>query len=287
MSNDVIIKNKQHVNRWIATEAEDQLKAALPAHLKAGTFIRLALVDMRQNPKLAECSPESVISSIMDAARLGLTPGPLGHSHLVPYWNSKMKGFECQLVPGYQGIIELVRRSGDVARIEAHVVHEQDDFDVQFGTESRVHHRPCWNDDPGPVVGAYAVCYLKDGSFQFDFMTRAEIDAIRERSKAKFGPWVTDYAEMAKKTVLKRAAKYWPMSTEAAEAISIDHNATGYTHIGKPIESIPAEAQEVTSMAGTRPIEPERLDAPAPGDVDEPPEVNQDVMDSYTNDKKL
>jgi hypothetical protein len=57
-------------------------------------------------------------------------------------------------------------------------------------------------------------------------MSIDEVDAIRMRSKASSsGPWVTDYEEMAKKTVMRRLLKRAPMSIELASAVAFDNNA--------------------------------------------------------------
>ena len=57
-------------------------------------------------------------------------------------------------------------------------------------------------------------------------MTKADVDAIRKRSKASgSGPWVTDYSEMGKKTVLRRMSKRWPLAPELAGAIDDEARA--------------------------------------------------------------
>jgi recombinational DNA repair protein RecT len=72
-------------------------------------------------------------------------------------------------------------------------------------------------------VAAYAVARLKGGGYQFDVMTREDVDKIRAGSKAKDdGPWASHYAEMARKTVLKRLCKYLPQAVEAQDAASLD-----------------------------------------------------------------
>jgi recombinational DNA repair protein RecT len=85
--------------------------------------------------------------------------------------------------------------------------------------------------DRGETQLYYAVARFKGGEINdFEIMTPSEIEAIRKRSKAKDkGPWVTDFDEMAKKTVLKRLLKRLPMSSEnyalLAKAIDEDNRA--------------------------------------------------------------
>lgn len=203
-----------------------RIEAALPGHLRgtAGDFVRLALVEFRKAPKLLDCDPRSIISSVLDAARLGLKPGPLGAVYFVPH------GKECSLIVGYRGLIELATRTGHITKVEARVAYEGEDFQVRLGTEPSITHLARF-DVPHTwerVVAVYAVAHLKEGGTSFCVMTREEVEVIRERSKARTGPWMTDTIQMAVKTVIKRAAKLWPASSALAEAIALDNDATGY-----------------------------------------------------------
>ena len=73
------------------------------------------------------------------------------------------------------------------------------------------------------MVGAYVVVKMHSGDYLTECMSREEIDAIKNRSESvkagKSSPWDTDYGEMAKKTVVKRAYKYWPKSDRLDQAI--------------------------------------------------------------------
>ena len=97
------------------------------------------------------------------------------------------------------------------------MVREKDVFDYEYGLQPRLVHKPSTELDPGNYTGAYAVIFYRDGSTQFDYMSIAEIEAIRARSSSpNAGPWVTDYPEMCKKTPLRRLAKLAPLSVEIA-----------------------------------------------------------------------
>lgn len=165
----------------------------------------------------------------MTSAQLGLDPGVLGHVYYVPF-NNKVKlpgGREVwekqvQFIPGYKGLLELCRRSNQIASVFAQTVHESDKFEIVYGTEQQLRHVPALK-DKGDVVGAYAYAKLKDGTEQYEYMTREEVEAVRARSKSKDnGPWVTDWEEMAKKTVLKRLTKTLPMSLKDQRAMAAD-----------------------------------------------------------------
>jgi recombination protein RecT len=194
----------------------DALHEALARHVDPDRLIRVSLAQIRKSPGLAKCSPVSLAQAIMEAGRLGVEPGLLGQAYLVPY-----KG-EATLIVGYRGLVGLARRSGDVTKVEARIVHEHDAFEVEFGSSARFSHRPNLFGDRGKPIGVYAEATYADaaGTVQREFMTIAEVEAIRARSKAAHsGPWVTDWAEMAKKTAVRRLAKMLPLSIEDAAAI--------------------------------------------------------------------
>lgn len=209
--------------RGMLEQAKPRIAAVLPKHLTADRMCKLALVAASQSPQLAACEPVSVIRSVMLSAQLGLDPfGALGSAYLVPY------GTRCTLIPGYRGLIDLARRSGAVSVVEARAVYEGDRFSYCYGLEPRLEHSPASGERDEAIKPShvYAIVRYKDGGAQFDVMTRAEVDAIRKRSKASGnGPWVTDYAEMAKKTVIRRLLKLVPMSIELAQAIAVDERA--------------------------------------------------------------
>ena len=166
----------------------------------------------------------------MTCAQLGLEPGPLGHAYLVPFKDHVREckdrrncscRTEVQFIPGYRGLVELARRSGQVQSVQARVVYHGDEFVYAYGLNPRLDHTPSGKLDG--VTHVYAVIRYKDGGVDFDVMTKAEVDAVRQRSKASTsGPWVTDYPEMAKKTVLKRLLKTAPMSVEYQQAVAQD-----------------------------------------------------------------
>ena len=198
--------------------SKDAIASRLPKHLTADRMLKVALTSINKTPKLLGCTRESLMMSIMQAAELGLEPGgALGEGYLIPYGN------QCQFIPGYRGLIALARRSGQIVSIESHVVHAADEFSCGLGLDPFLKHIPAWEEtDPGPLRFVYAVAKLKDGGTQFEVMSRTQVEAIRARSKASgSGPWVTDYEEMARKTVVRRLFKYLPVSVEMAQALEI------------------------------------------------------------------
>lgn len=172
----------------------------------------VALSTFTRTPALWTCDPVSIARAIVEAGQLGLEPtGLLGGAYLVPRAN------KATLLVGYRGLVILAMRSQLVQRVEARVVRAKDAFEYGYGLEPYLRHVPSQDPDPGAYTGAYAVIFYRDGSRQFDYMSIAEIEAIRGRSSAaRNGPWVTDYAEMCKKTPLRRLMKLAPLTVEVA-----------------------------------------------------------------------
>lgn len=225
----------------------------IPKHVDAEKMIKLAHVSLTKNPTLLQCDPMSVVKSIVVLSQLGLEfDSPLGAAYLVPY-----KG-QCTPIIGYRGMIELARRSGQIKSLEAHVVYRDDSFVVEMGTESKLRYVPNF-DAPRrdeDILCVFAIAHFTDGGYQFDVMTRAQINAIRDRSKAsQYGPWKTDYAEMSRKTVVRRLAKYLPLSPELSKGIEID-NASD---TGKVIDSF--DDGEIIFSDGDLDIEIDRTHA--------------------------
>jgi recombination protein RecT len=214
--------------RNLLEKAKPQIAMALPRHITPDRMIRVALTSIQKTPKLLECDQISLLGCIVQAAQLGLEPdGITGFAYLVPFWNSTKKITEVQLIPGYKGLMNLARRSGEIGAIEARVVYQKDQFDYAFGIKPKLYHVPYHAPDAGEVTHVYAIAHFKDGSMpQYDVMTIEGINKIRNRSKAKTaGPWVTDFEEMAKKTVIRRLLKYAPTSVEVQKAIALDERA--------------------------------------------------------------
>lgn len=211
-------KAPEIVQKVLSDNFKKQLALAVPKHLNADRMARIAATEVRKNPALLRTEPTSFLCSVMQAAQLGLEPGSaLGQAYLVPYGN------QCQLIIGYKGMIDLARRSGQVLSLNAYAVREGDDFSFQLGLKPDIHHVPSLEADriKKPITYVYAVATLKGGGYQFEVMSRAEIEAVKAKAKSK-NIWNSYPEEMAKKTVIRRLFKYLPVSIEALEITNAD-----------------------------------------------------------------
>jgi len=136
------------------------------------------------------------------------------------------RGEELTASLGYKGMIELSYRTDRIGSVEACCVYKNDKFSIKRGLSPDIQHEPdiISIKKPEDFVGSYAVVTMKDGRKQFDFMNSAEIHDIRlNKSKTgHYGPWVTDFDQMAQKTVIRRLLKIVPSSVAMQAAISMD-----------------------------------------------------------------
>jgi len=207
--------------RYYLERYKPQIMDALPRQVNADRMLRVYLNAISAEPKLAECSTVSLIASIMNAAQLGLEINtPTGEAYVIPF---KQKA---QLIIGYQGMISLARRSGQIVSISARAVCAKDEFRFAYGLHEDLVHVPA-DGDRGPITHFYAVATLKDGGHAFEVMTVAQVKevAARSQSRGASGPWKDHFEEMGRKTAIRRLFKYLPKSIEIAEAVDLDERA--------------------------------------------------------------
>lgn len=240
--NEVAQDDKPKTILDVMMKHKESFEMALPKHLDADRLIRLAVTEFRKNPMLKECTPESLLGAVMQAAQVGLEPDALGSAYLVPYYNKNKNVKEVQLQIGYKGLIELVRRSGQVTSIVANEVYENDEFDFEYGINEKLYHKPTMDADRGKLKCFYAYARFKDGGHAFTVMSVEQINQIRDKfSKSQkngkhFGPWADHYESMAKKTVIKQLVKYMPISVEIQNQITRDETVhSSFKEEPKPI----------------------------------------------------
>jgi len=222
-----------------------QFNRIMPGFLRkiggSDALARIALNEIRRQPKLAQCSWESLAGALMTCAQTGLLPGPQRHCYLIPYAG------EVQFQFDYRGLIELVRRSGELGTIMASAVYEGDECEIDLGLcfVKHPYNENVDKTDPSKIRFVYAKAVMKDGSVALEVMNRAEIDAIRKRSQAsskgRQSPWDTDYEMMARKTVLKRLCTkgQLPLSLEVQRFVQADET------VRRSVEADPIHAMEL------------------------------------------
>jgi recombination protein RecT len=224
---------------------KNQLAMALPKHMTPERLIRIVVTATQRTPTLLECTPQSLAMSVIQCAELGIEPNLIGEAYLIPY------GKQCTMIPGYKGLMKIARNSGDILSIEARAVYEGDEFMFKYGSTQFIEHVPKGETSDDKITHFYALAKLKNGETQFEVMTKSQVDAVRNSSKAgKFGPWKDHYAEMGRKTVVRRLCKYLPASAELSKAVTYDERVDAGL---PPISDIlfETEAEVVEEKKGT------------------------------------
>lgn len=198
---------------------ELDLEAILGGAEASNRFKKIVLTTLSLNTNLYNCDRRSLMSSCMKAAADGLVLD--GREAAIITFRAKNGPNKAQYIPMVAGVIKKVRQSGEVSVFNAQLVYENDKFKAVYGLNPTLEHEPLLDGERGAVRGCYAVCRFKDGNSDYEYMTKADIEAIRNRGKARnSGPWATDWGEMARKTLLHRLAKRLPMATDAQNTMS-------------------------------------------------------------------
>lgn len=181
--------------------------------------------------KTAINNPTSAQNAIINVAAIGVSLNPaLKHAYLVP-----RQGKVC-LDISYMGLLHLAMESGSILWGQAVIVHKNDEFKLTGLGSLPIHNYSPFG-DRGEIVGVYCTVKTAHGDFLTECMSIDEVYSIRNRSesyKRNSGPWVSDAGEMIKKTVVKRANKYWPKVSRLSAAIEYLN-----TQAGEGIETEP------------------------------------------------
>lgn len=221
-------------------------KKVLPQYMDAERFCRIILSDARQSPAILKCDPMSIISSAMDAARLGLETGSvMGYAYLIPY------GTKCTLVIGYKGMNVLAARLGYY--VSTRVVYSNDEFEMDL-CNHKFYHKPNLIDEPGERLLTYASVKTPTDKIIFDFLPERDLNKIPEKLRqykryhtAKL--WDEYPEKMRMKTVNRKifnsgsVPMYFNTMTEGAVIYETPQNGSRMSEIIEGV-SLPSEDAE-------------------------------------------
>lgn len=176
---------------------------------------------------IAQQNPVSVQNALRNASAIGISLNPASkHAYLVP--RDSGSGMAICLDISYMGLMHLAQSTGSIEWGQAKLVYEADLYENQ-GIDKAPQHKYSSFSNRGNLVGAYCTVKTSTGAYLTEEMSIEQIHDVRARSQAftggkkgkpPSGPWVTDYEEMCRKTVVKRAAKYWPKVDRLNEAVN-------------------------------------------------------------------
>lgn len=197
------------------TAMQPQFAMALPKHVNPEKFIRVVMTAIQTTPSLLEADRRTLFGAAMRASQMGLLPDGR-EGAIVTFKN------QAQFMPMVAGIMKMVRNSGEISTWSVQAVYDNDSFDFALGDDEHITHKPALS-NRGKIIAVYSIVTMKDGEKSREVMSVEDVEAIRKRSRSgQAGPWVSDFSEMAKKTVVRRHSKRLPMSTDLDDALRSD-----------------------------------------------------------------
>lgn len=266
MSTELTVQRDR--NRTMLEGVKDRLLATIPKEVDRGRFLAISQ-GVVCDPNLVDCTPNSLMMSIYNCARLGLVPDyNTGHIWILPYKNRGRK--EAQVQVGYKGRIELARRSGNMSNVWVDAVYANDKWECRNRITNDYTHIP-WHEvgapEPGELIKTYCVATYTDGHRHIQVASMHDIQQSKARSKsAKYGkgPWTTDFEAMALTVPIRMAWRTWPQTPEMGLAARLDHAADAEEPQYTPLEEadiLDGEAMDDGSFGfGDQPLEADDAD---------------------------
>jgi recombination protein RecT len=265
--------------RQLEDRARD-IQMALPGHITPDKFQRTVLTAVAQNADLLKADRGSLILSCYKAAQDGLLPD--GREAALVTFNTRFKDPAdgqwkskklVQYMPMVYGLRKKILQSAEVVSLEVNVVYRAEvangTFLYEVGLEPPLRHRPSLEltaeeTSDNQIVAAYSIATMKDGTKSYEIMRRFEIDKVRQVSQTGAtgrtdrqgkpiepkGPWVDWFAEMAKKTVMRRHAKTLPMSGDVlidVEGHELERNVSSVAALGSAMPDEPTAIEDHTA----------------------------------------
>lgn len=229
-----------------------EIERALPAHITATRMTRIALTAFNLNPALANCDPKSVFAAVIMSSQLGLEIGIQGQAYLVPY------GKQCQFIAGWQGLVDMVSRSGR-ASVWTGAVYEGDEFDYGMGSEQWIKHKAGDNHGISKVTHVYAVGKIKESEHSIiEVWTIKRVENHRDKYN-KVGKRHYSYENLemyGRKVALLQVLKYMPKSVELRDNLEmLEHTQGRNLDLKDAIEGTwtpaPPEPEQIDDKAQT------------------------------------
>lgn len=196
--------------------------------------------------KVALSNPISAQNAIINVAAIGITLNPAAKlAYLVP------RDGGVHLDISYMGLLHLAMSTGSIKWGQCKIVRSNDMYESN-GLDSAPTHKYNAFGDRGDIVGAYCTVKTVDGDYLTEEMPISEINKIAQSSKsfnAKHSPWKSHFDEMARKTVVKRASKYWPKVERLDNAIHHLNTDGGEGIQTEPVKEVLINPQETIEQA--------------------------------------
>lgn len=194
------------------------------------------------------CSPASIYQSLLNMVLQGLNPA-MSQCYFIVY------GKQLQMQRSYFGTVTALLRLPNIKKVQAQVVHKGDDFEIGSNEDFETivtKYKPKIENQDAEIVDAFAVITLTDNSKAYTIMTEKEIKQSWGQSRSRSNNVQKNFAqEMAKRTVLNRAAKMFINTADDSQMIAGAINRTTqneYDHEPKDVTPTTGKAKQLTQQ---------------------------------------
>ena len=195
---------------------------SLPRNYNASNALNAAFLELQKvqdrshRPALEACTQDSIVKALLDMTLQGLSPAK-DQCYFIVYGN------ELQMQRSYFGTVAAVKRLDGVQKVRAEVVHQDDDFEIGASDDMELvvkRFNPKFENQDKPIIGAFAIIKTDKGT-DFTVMTKKEIDQSWAQTRQKNNKVQQNFSqEMAKRTVLNRAAKMFINTSDDSDLLT-------------------------------------------------------------------
>lgn len=263
--------------RSLLWDNKRKLEGLLPEHISVDRFLAQAFrAIVEAPPGIWKCTRSSILNSVLKACKYGLElDGIIGEAYLVPYKT------ECELIPGYKGLMKLAHQANEIKSIIAACVYKADKFRYELGMHVDVRHLPKAENDEQladeNITHVYAVAALSNGGYVPCVWPVSKIRHHRDTYSPAYkwaesgdrgrgggqkdSIWHKQFPKMAMKTVIRdlMGSGAIPLSVDIRQMIEVEKKLEGEnfgdSESQKDLDALSAE------LAGRRGIE-QRQESP-------------------------
>lgn len=227
MSNELVKQGKTIVDsvqkRIVGMQNSGSIE--LPNNYSVGNALKSACLILQETqtkdkePVLQACTQESIANSLLDMATQGLNPSK-GQCYFIAYGN------KLTMSRSYLGTIALTKRIKGVKDVKGYAVYKDDKFELGFdilaGKQKILEFCPSLNRDSKNLIGAFALILGDNEILHTEYMDINQIHNAWNRGnmKGNSGAHKNFADQMAIKTVINRACKYYVSTSDDSDKIA-------------------------------------------------------------------
>lgn len=270
-------------------QMQDTQDLSLPKNYNASNALNAAFLELQKvqdrnhRPALEVCSHDSIVKSLLDMTLQGLSPAK-DQCYFIVYGN------ELQMQRSYFGTVAAVKRLDGVKKVRAEVVHEDDVFAIGANEDMELIVKqfiPKFENQDKPIIGAFAMIKTDEGT-DFTVMTKKEINQSWAQTRQENNKVQQNFSqEMAKRTVLNRAAKMFINTSDDSDLLTgaiNDTTSNEYDDERRDVTPVEDEKQSTDELLEgfQKSQEAKAKGVSNSGNSNEGKEISEEVADGQT-----